>query len=278
MQTQLDMPYVAIIPYAVMSDKEIEANAKLHYGCLAGLAKKEGYCWASDDQLAEMHGVHKSQIKRWHNSLEKKGHIRRQTENRPYRSDDGKLLWKKERKIFVMEGFSNNVSERRKNDPIDERRKNAPIDERRKNAPYKEEISKEEISKHTQDSGAKAPGVRVAISSILKPYGTQNIVMLSDNAHQKLVEQHGADAIKQIIEEIEDYVLSSGKKYKDFAATIRQWLRRRGTQGSPKAKRRDADSYGSKVHPGFEFDSVTPEMSEEDRAAKLKRWAEEDFS
>jgi hypothetical protein len=164
----LDFPYISIIPYSVMSCGSLEPSAKLYYGCLAGLARQEGYCWATDSQLAEMHKVCERQIKRWNESLEKNGFIKRQTENKTYRNDDGKLLWKKTRKIYVSEGFSKNVSEGDKNVPIDEGDKNVPIDEGDKNVPYNKTISnnksitttrdrKKSIASHCKNKPTKKP-------------------------------------------------------------------------------------------------------------------------
>ena len=38
----LDLPYLAIIPYKIMSDKSLNPNATLQFGCLSALAVKEG--------------------------------------------------------------------------------------------------------------------------------------------------------------------------------------------------------------------------------------------
>ena len=140
--TVLEFPYISIIPYSVMSCTDLEPNAKLYYGCLAGLSKKEGYCWATDEQLAEMHKVSERQIKRWNDSLEKNGFIKRITENKPYEDSSGRWLWKKKRKIYVSEGFSKNVFEGDKNVTIDEGDKNVTIDEGDKNVTYNKTTSK----------------------------------------------------------------------------------------------------------------------------------------
>ena len=135
----LEMPYMAHIPYKVLSDKNLQPMAKIHFGCISGLAVKEGYCWATDKQFAEMHGVDESTIKRWNKELEKGGHIQKISENKPYRTQDGKMLWRKERKIYINRGFSNNSFEGLKNEPIVDRGKNEP---------YKEDIPKDK-SKNT---------------------------------------------------------------------------------------------------------------------------------
>ncbi len=107
--SSLEMPYAAIIPFKILSDKQLHASVKIFYGCLVGLAKNEGYCFASDDQLAEMFGVSDRQITRWLGLLEKKNYISRHTVNVPHRNDNGVTLWTKTRKIYVGEGFSKNI-------------------------------------------------------------------------------------------------------------------------------------------------------------------------
>ena len=140
---KLEMPYLACVPFQVLTDKDVSPQAKLYYGCLVGLSKKEGYCWASDEALAEMQEVDISTLKRWHKELEDKKHIRRETKSHPYRNEKGKMLWKKQRKIFVNNGFSNNVFEPLKNEPIDE-----PL----KNEPYKSKSLKRKLSKGKRTS------------------------------------------------------------------------------------------------------------------------------
>ena len=54
-------------------------------------------------------------------------------------------------------------------------------------------------------------------------------VKLTKKEKEALEEVYGASRVEGIIEEINDYLASTGKKpYKDYAAAIRQWARRRG--------------------------------------------------
>jgi len=102
---ELDLPYVAIIPYNVQIDESITDSCKLYYGQIVGLGKKSGYMWATDEQLAQMKGVSIRTIERWNNQLEHSGHIRRETRNIPSRDTNGKMIWIKKRKIFFTDGF-----------------------------------------------------------------------------------------------------------------------------------------------------------------------------
>ena len=155
---KLEYPYLAVIPYAVMSDKKLTPYAKLHFGCLAALSKKEGYCFASDKQLAEMHQVDERQISRWHKSLEENNHIVRDTYNVSYRDDENRFLWKAKRKIYVNDGFARKSEEfaKDKNVPPIAKDKNVPPVAKGENVRHKEESSKEESSKEEKGKAASS--------------------------------------------------------------------------------------------------------------------------
>lgn len=152
----LEMPYMAVIPFAVLSDEDLSPAAKIFFGCLAGLAKREGYCYADNDQLAEMQKVDRRQISRWLLQLERKGFVRRETVNRPYRDDEERFLWRKERKIYVSDGFSNNSTDKDINVPTNDRDKNVPINEKDKNVPSNNKSPKSKSSKREMSQPASA--------------------------------------------------------------------------------------------------------------------------
>ena len=99
MTNQLDMPFLLILPSKVTKCKKISRGAQMHFGVLVGLAVNEGYCWARDETLAGAHEVSTRQIKRWHEVLEANGFIKRECSNINYRTEEGKFLWKRVRKI-----------------------------------------------------------------------------------------------------------------------------------------------------------------------------------
>lgn len=101
----LDLPYVAVIPYNVQIDSNLSDGAKLYFGQIVAFAKKCGYMWATDGQLAEMKGVSKRTIERWNQELDAAGHIRRVTANVPVKNPDGKYNWVKKRKIYFNDAF-----------------------------------------------------------------------------------------------------------------------------------------------------------------------------
>jgi DNA-binding MarR family transcriptional regulator len=68
--------YYTITHAKVRYDKRMPAHAKLLYGDISALCKKEGYCWASNKYLAELYGVSRGTITNWIKALESAGYIR----------------------------------------------------------------------------------------------------------------------------------------------------------------------------------------------------------
>lgn len=75
--------YYAIIPANVRYDKDLAPNAKLLYGEITALCNEKGYCWASNQYLAELYGVSVLSVKRWVNSLVTKGYVYRTLTYKP---------------------------------------------------------------------------------------------------------------------------------------------------------------------------------------------------
>lgn len=70
--------FYAIIPAEVRYCKKLEPSAKLLYGEITALSNKEGYSWSSNEYFANLYDVDISTIKRWLDSLEKNGFIKRE--------------------------------------------------------------------------------------------------------------------------------------------------------------------------------------------------------
>ena len=102
---KLDHPYLATIPYNVLSDKSLTDGAKLHFGYITALCKNEGYCWATNEQLAEVQGKSKKTISGYNSELKNNGHIIIEADHRPYKTEEEKLLWKNCKKIYVDIAF-----------------------------------------------------------------------------------------------------------------------------------------------------------------------------
>lgn len=87
--------YYAVIPAPILYDDRLPPKAILLYGALTALAHQEGYCWASNQYLAERFHADIRTIQRWISFLKAKGYI--QVED----AHSGKY-----RKIFITESFS----------------------------------------------------------------------------------------------------------------------------------------------------------------------------
>lgn len=68
--------YWATIPADVLYDHALPDKAKLIYGEISGLCDKKGYCWADNENFAELHDVHPDTISRLLSALSKRGYIR----------------------------------------------------------------------------------------------------------------------------------------------------------------------------------------------------------
>lgn len=85
----------------------------------------------------------------------------------------------------------------------------------------KENLKEEEITTPTPSKGKR---VR-EISPPLEKYG--KFVQMKKEDHEGFVSAHGEPLIKELIDEMNDYLASNGKRYQDYAAAMRQWIKRR---------------------------------------------------
>lgn len=83
----------AVIPATVLDDDALPANAKILYGVISTLMRSEGYCWATNAQLASAMHCSEDVVGRWVAALTKGGHLR--IEITPNRTSGGKT-----RRIF----------------------------------------------------------------------------------------------------------------------------------------------------------------------------------
>lgn len=66
-----------MIPQVVAQDKRLKGNEKLLYGHIFSLTKKEGYCWATNEYLADLMGVSKDCISRYITHIIELGYLER---------------------------------------------------------------------------------------------------------------------------------------------------------------------------------------------------------
>lgn len=79
--------YYAVIPGEVLFCRELTHGAKVLYGMLTSLCDREGYCWATNDYLAEVFDLSESTVTRWLSQLERLGFIRSEMVTTPKGSE-----------------------------------------------------------------------------------------------------------------------------------------------------------------------------------------------
>ena len=67
--------YYSVIPATVLYNKELKANEKLLYAIITSLACKEGYCFVSNQYLAEKLDVNPKTISSWISDLKDKNFV-----------------------------------------------------------------------------------------------------------------------------------------------------------------------------------------------------------
>ena len=86
--------YYSIIPSKILYNKELKANEKLLYAMITSLACKEGYCFATNNYLAEELGVHPKTVSSWISDLRDKNYIKVEM----VRSENKQII---QRKIYI---------------------------------------------------------------------------------------------------------------------------------------------------------------------------------
>jgi len=187
---KLSLPYLAVIPYNILIDEDIQPAAKIFFGCLAGLAKKTGYAYGSNEAFAEMMQTSRSSIKRWLETLEDNGHISRDTKNIPHENTDtskaNRFEWTRVRKIYIDDGFSNKRNDRLKNEPTKGRIKNDPS-----LVGAKMSLIKKKQSKIKKNNNVER--VVVVVSSLEEVKG------ISENLKQRLCKKYTEDQINEAV-------------------------------------------------------------------------------
>ena len=67
-------------PSKVHFDNRLAPGARLLYGYIIVLSKKEGFCWATNEHFASRYNVSKDTVKKWINALVETGYIHRSFE------------------------------------------------------------------------------------------------------------------------------------------------------------------------------------------------------
>jgi len=195
--------YYAIIPANVRYDQRLKPNTKLLYGEITALCNERGFCWAGNEYFADLYGVNKETISRWVSDLIKFGYLNRE--------------------IIYKEGTNQIINRylRINQYPIDEKR-NTPIDEKVKdnNTSFNNTFNntKEYIRELPPSKKTKATPIR-------HKYGEYKNVLLTDEQMDKLKTEFPND-YQERIDRLSEYCASTGKTYKNYLATIRNWAKK----------------------------------------------------
>ncbi len=199
---ELKKSYYAIIPAEVRYDEELPPNAKLLYGEITSLCNEKGYCWATNQYFADLYKVSKITVSRWISTLNKKGYISVET---LYKEGTKEIIG---RHLYIVNTpINKNVNRYIQNDleGINEN-VNTPIN---KNVKDNNKVintkanNKLEVSKHK--------------------YGEFQHVLLTDKEHTHLLDLYG-DSLNEHIKILDEYIETSGKKYKNHSLVIQKWV------------------------------------------------------
>ncbi|MFS0947821.1 helix-turn-helix domain-containing protein [Enterococcus durans] len=195
--------YYAIIPANVRYDDSLIPSAKLLYGEITALCNEKGYCWASNEYFANQYKVSKPTIQNWLKSLEEKGYIYREVK---YKVGSKEI---EARYIRILGGgHQENLVGGHQEIYQDN---NTSINNTFNN-------TKEYIRDLPPSKKSKAKPIR-------HKYGEYKNVLLSDEQMGKLRAEFPND-YQERIERLSEYCASTGKSYKNYLATIRNWAKK----------------------------------------------------
>ena len=93
---------------------------------------------------------------------------------------------------------------------------------------YRDKKKVTNVTNKSDERNARVDKIRGEKKRVDKnKHGEFQNVFLSTEEHQKLIEQLNENAVTTLIGELDQYIESTGKKYKSHYATIQTWARRR---------------------------------------------------
>ena len=195
--------YYAIIPANVRYDNELRANEKLLYGEITALASKNGECWASNEYFAKLYNVNKKTISTWISHLKERKYI----EVKLVKSETTKEIEKRIINIVPTHKINDRVSIKNE------------IGYPSKNGEGIHQKMEENNIKNNNTS------INMYTPKSKKYYGEYKNAFFTDEQYEKLLKEFPNDYGERI-QRLDDYMQSTGKKYKDCLATIRMWARK----------------------------------------------------
>ncbi|HAU2760747.1 TPA: helix-turn-helix domain-containing protein [Salmonella enterica] len=252
--------YFAIIPASVRYDNRLIPSAKLLYGEITALSNERGYCWASNDYFAQLYGVSKTTIKSWLKSLEDNGHINRIVK---YKNGSKEI---ENRWISISTPRQENLPTPAGN-LTDPRQENLPTP-RQEICPDNNTSINNTINSTKEYIGDLPTSKKSKSKPVRHKYGEYKNVLLSDDQLEKLKSEFPNDW-EQRIDRVSEYCESTGKTYKNYLATIRNWAKKDKTQPNQPIRKKQPYVRQEKLpewaNEPVNYSRNKPKVTEEDR-------------
>lgn len=198
--SELKKSYYAIIPAEVRYDEELPPNAKLLYGEITSLCNEKGYCWATNQYFADLYHCSVSAVKKWISSLVKKGYISLEL---VYKEGTRQVL---QRKLYINPSVNFYTT------------------------PYKnvydpsvKNNTTPSIEMYTDNNKVINNKINTKLKVSKHKYGEYQHVLLTDKEHTHLLDLYG-DSLDEHIKILDEYIETSGKKYKNHSLVIQKWV------------------------------------------------------
>lgn len=252
--------YFAIIPASVRYDNRLIPSAKLLYGEITALSNERGYCWASNDYFAQLYGVSKTTIKSWLKSLEDNGHINRIVK---YKNGSKEI---ENRWISISTPRQENLPTPAGN-LTDPKQENLPTP-RQEICPDNNTSINNTINSTKEYIGDLPTSKKSKSKPVRHKYGEYKNVLLSDDQLEKLKSEFPNDW-EQRIDRVSEYCESTGKTYKNYLATIRNWAKKDKTQPNQPIRKKQPYVRQEKLpewaNEPVNYSRNKPKVTEEDR-------------
>lgn len=196
-----DFSFEVSIPSVILFNEKIEPACIKLFAIIKGLTKAHGYCYATNEYLSECMDSCETSIKKWLRLLKQEGFIEILSEKRG-------IHW--QRHIYL--GVKLNKFLRRSPECPP-----GVATATGGEAPPRLHINKYTIRDIETNT---PPPTSVCVFQSFGKY-----VKLEEKELKTLIDKHGEPLVMSIIDKINDYIASKGKPYKDYAATIRNWIR-----------------------------------------------------
>lgn len=252
--------YFAIIPASVRYDNRLIPSAKLLYGEITALSNERGYCWASNDYFAQLYGVSKTTIKSWLKSLEDNGHINRIVK---YKNGSKEI---ENRWISISTPRQENLPTPAGN-LTDPRQESLPTP-RQEICPDNNTSINNTINSTKEYIGDLPTSKKSKSKPVRHQYGEYKNVLLSDDQLEKLKSEFPNDW-EQRIDRVSEYCESTGKTYKNYLATIRNWAKKDKTQPNQQIRKKQPyvrqETLPEWANEPVNYSRNKPKVTEEDR-------------